>query len=113
MEMMAAIRALESLKTPRTIKLTTDSMYLKRGITEWIHNWKRQGWRNTSGAVKNKDLWKRLEKATAPHTIEWIHVRGHAGNYWNEQADQYAVLAKSRQTAGRTKPELVGADVRI
>ena len=120
-EMMAAIEALESVKKPSKIKLITDSKVLKVGITEWIHNWKRRNWRSASGEkVKNKKLWLRLEEAAAPHTIEWVHMRGHGkGNesptekYWNAMADSFAVLAKDQQIKGSRRAELVDADIRV
>lgn len=91
MELMAAIAGLEALKRPCRIKLYTDSQYLRDGITQWLPNWKARGWR-TAGrtAVKNLDLWQRLEAAAAPHEIEWIWVRGHAGHPENERADALA-----------------------
>jgi ribonuclease HI len=91
MELMAAIRALESLKRPCTARLHTDSQYLRTGITTWINQWKRNGWR-TAGKkpVKNADLWQRLDAALAPHEVEWLWVRGHAGHPENERADALA-----------------------
>jgi len=94
MEMMAAIRALEVLKRPTRVRLCTDSTYLRNGITQWIHGWKRRGWRTASGtAVKNADLWKRLESAAARHQVDWQWVRGHSGHPGNERADRLAVAA--------------------
>ncbi|GEM_PF-63328 len=91
MEMTAAIMALEALKEPCQVEIFTDSEYLKRGITEWVPKWKRQGWRRGKGPdsapVKNVDLWKRLETALAPHKVEWNWVMGHAGNPANERCD--------------------------
>ncbi len=91
MELMAAIAALEALKEPCEVHLTTDSEYLRKGITEWIHGWKRNGWR-TSGRkpVKNADLWQRLEDAAARHDVHWHWVKGHAGHEENERADALA-----------------------
>ncbi len=91
MELMAAIAALEALKEPCEVHLTTDSQYLRKGITEWIHGWKRNGWR-TSGRkpVKNADLWQRLEDAAARHDVHWHWVKGHAGHEENERADALA-----------------------
>ncbi len=91
MEMMAAIAALEALKRPSPVRLHTDSTYLKDGITKWIHAWKARGWK-TAGKkpVKNVDLWQALEGAIAPHRIEWVWVRGHAGHKDNERADALA-----------------------
>jgi ribonuclease HI len=91
MEMMAAIMALESLKRPCTVYLFTDSMYLKDGITKWIHGWKRNGWvTGEKKPVKNVDLWQRLDAALGRHRIEWHWVKGHAGHPENERADQLA-----------------------
>ena len=94
MEMMAAIVALESLKRPCRVALTTDSTYLRDGITKWIEGWKRKGWKTAAGKpVKNQDLWQRLEKALAPHQVDWHWVRGHAGHDGNERVDELARLA--------------------
>lgn len=91
MELMAAIMALESLNRPSRVRLTTDSVYLKEGITNWIHNWKRNGWRTARRKpVKNADLWRRLDAALARHRVEWHWVRGHAGHAENERADRLA-----------------------
>lgn len=91
MELMAAIVALESLKRAVTARLHTDSQYVKKGITEWIHDWKRRGWRTADRKpVKNQDLWQRLDAALADHDIQWIWVRGHAGHPENERADELA-----------------------
>jgi len=91
MELTAAIVALDTLKQPCRVDLYTDSEYVRRGITEWISNWKRRGWR-TAGKkpVKNKDLWQALDAAVRPHKIEWHWVRGHAGHIENERADKLA-----------------------
>ncbi len=91
MELMGAIGALEALTKPATIRLHTDSMYLRDGITKYIHNWKKNGWRTADKKpVKNVDLWKRLELALEPHQIEWHWVKGHAGHVENERADALA-----------------------
>jgi ribonuclease HI len=91
MELMAAIQALESLKRPCRVRLSTDSNYLKEGITRWIHDWKRRGWKTADKKpVKNLDLWQRLERATERHEIEWAWVRAHAGHPENERADALA-----------------------
>jgi len=91
MELMAAIMALESLKRPVKARLHTDSQYLRGGITQWIHDWKRKGWRTADKKpVKNVDLWQRLETALARHEVEWLWVRGHAGHPENERADALA-----------------------
>ncbi|MGH7034765.1 MAG: ribonuclease HI [Stellaceae bacterium] len=90
-EMMAAIQALEALKRPSAVRLHTDSMYLRDGITRYIHNWKRNGWKTASKKpVKNIDLWQRLEAAIERHRVEWHWVRGHSGHPENERADALA-----------------------
>jgi ribonuclease HI len=94
MEMTAAIMALEALKKPSTVRLYTDSTYLKDGITKWIAGWKRKGWKTADRKpVKNVDLWQRLETAAAPHRIEWHWVRGHDGHVENERVDLLARAA--------------------
>jgi ribonuclease HI len=91
MELMAAIVALETLKRPSHVDLHTDSTYLRDGITKWIHNWKRNGWRTAAKKpVKNDDLWKRLEAAIERHDVRWHWVKGHAGHDGNERADELA-----------------------
>ncbi|QLC21778.1 ribonuclease HI [Parasphingopyxis sp. CP4] len=91
MELLAAIEALNALKRSSRVRLTTDSNYVKDGITKWIHNWMRNNWR-TAGKkpVKNADLWQRLLDAAEPHDIEWAWVKGHDGHPDNERADQLA-----------------------
>jgi ribonuclease HI len=91
MELMAAIRALESLKRPCRVRLTTDSQYVQKGITEWMDNWKRNGWKTAAKKpVKNADLWQRLDTAISGHEIQWEWVRGHSGHPENELADALA-----------------------
>ncbi len=91
MELLAAINALEALERPSTITVVTDSAYVKGGITEWLPNWKRRGWRTAGGEpVKNDDLWRRLEEAAARHTVTWRWIKGHAGHAENERADALA-----------------------
>jgi ribonuclease HI len=91
MELMAVIRALEALKPGRKVRVYTDSQYVQKGISEWIHTWKRKNWM-TSGKtpVKNVDLWKRLDELAAQHDVEWRWVKGHAGHPENERADRLA-----------------------
>ena len=87
MEMMAIIQALEALKRPVSIRVVTDSQYLRQGVTQWMSNWKRNGWRTTNKQpVKNQDLWERLDRALAAHRVEWHWVKGHAGHPENERA---------------------------
>jgi ribonuclease HI len=91
MELMAAIQALESLTRQCKVQLTTDSQYVQKGITEWLPNWKRRGWKTAAKKpVKNVDLWRRLDKAVAEHHVEWHWVRGHSGHPENELADTLA-----------------------
>ena len=91
MEMMGAISALNALKRPCHVILTTDSNYVRDGITKWVHGWKRNGWRTAAKKpVANADLWQRLDAAAAPHDIEWRWVKGHAGDPDNERADTLA-----------------------
>jgi ribonuclease HI len=91
MELIAAIRALEALKRPCDVTLTTDSEYLKKGITQWLEQWKRRGWKTADKKpVKNIDLWQRLEQAIDGHQLHWTWIRGHSGHPENERADQLA-----------------------
>ena len=91
MELMAAIMALETLKRPSRVALHTDSVYLRDGITRWIHGWKRNGWKTAEKKpVKNAELWLRLDEALKRHSIEWHWVKGHAGHDGNERADELA-----------------------
>ncbi|MCF6235064.1 MAG: ribonuclease HI [Gammaproteobacteria bacterium] len=91
MELMAAIMSLESLKKPCHVQLTTDSKYVKDGISQWIVNWKKRGWKTANKKpVKNDDLWRRLDAATSIHEIEWLWVKGHSGHPENEKADELA-----------------------
>lgn len=91
MELTAVIRALEALKRPVSACIYTDSKYVQKGISEWIHNWKRNGWRTSAKApVKNADLWEQLDKLVGQHKLEWIWVKGHAGDPGNEHADTLA-----------------------
>ena len=101
MELMAAIMALETLTEPCTVMLQTDSQYVRKGITEWLPNWIRRGWRTAGGAaVKNQDLWQRLQAATLRHRIEWRWVKGHNGDPDNERVDVLARDAALRIKSG-------------
>ncbi len=94
MELTAAIMALEALKKPCKVILTTDSQYVKNGITLWLEAWKKKGWKTANNKqVKNVDLWQRLDAAKARHQIRWEWVRGHSGHAENDKADQLANLA--------------------
>ena len=91
MELMAAIQALEALKKPCKVELHTDSTYVMKGISEWVHNWKRRGWKTADKKpVKNEDLWRRLDEARLRHDVAWRWVKGHAGHELNERADELA-----------------------
>jgi len=91
MELLAAIKGLEALKRPCVVRLTTDSQYVKNGLTEWLPNWKQRGWKTAAKKpVKNADLWQRLEAAVDRHDVEWRWVRGHSGHAENEIVDQLA-----------------------
>ena len=91
MEMTAVIEALRALKGPVEARVHTDSQYVQKGISEWIHGWKRRGWKTANKEpVKNEDLWRELDRLAAQHKIEWIWVKGHAGHVENERADVLA-----------------------
>jgi ribonuclease HI len=91
MELTAVIRALEALKYPVAVRVHTDSQYVQKGISQWIHNWKKNGWRTADKKpVKNADLWQRLDLLSAQREIDWIWVKGHAGHPGNERADRLA-----------------------
>jgi ribonuclease HI len=91
MELMAVIEALTALSRPCKVVLHTDSQYVQKGISEWIHGWKKRGWKTAAKEpVKNADLWQALDAAQARHQVEWRWVRGHAGHVGNERADQLA-----------------------
>ncbi len=101
MELLGAIRGLEALKRPCRVRLTTDSQYVKKGITEWIHNWVKKGWKNSQKKdVANRDLWERLLELTRIHQVEWCWVRGHAGHPENERCDE---LARAAIMAGQQR----------
>ncbi len=104
MEIMAAIRGLESLTRPSNVHVFTDSVYLRKGISQWLPNWQRNGWQ-TAGKkpVKNADLWLRLELATRDHRVQWYWVKGHSGHPENERADQLACRG-SAEAARKARP---------
>lgn len=104
MELQAAIAALDALKRPCTVAVTTDSQYVRKGITEWIHNWKKRGWKTADGKpVKNADLWQQLDAQAARHRVDWHWVRGHTGHPENEQADQLANRGIDELAIGRQR----------
>jgi len=105
MELMAAIQALEALQRPTTVSLHTDSKYLLDGITKWIPNWQRNGWKTAAKKpVKNEDLWRRLTEAMRPHDVDWVWVKGHAGDPGNERADALARRG-IEEAAGVAQPQ--------
>ncbi|WP_101927024.1 MULTISPECIES: ribonuclease HI [Luteimonas] len=101
MELMGAIAALEALTEPCEVILHTDSQYVRQGITEWMQNWVRRGWKTAGGAaVKNQDLWQRLQAACTRHRIDWRWVKGHSGHPENERVDALAsAAARAQRTA--------------
>ena len=104
MELMAAIRALESLTRAANVHLYTDSIYLRNGITKWLPSWKRNGWQTAARQpVKNADLWQRLEAAVKRHDVDWRWVRGHAGDPGNERADALANRGMAEAIRGRAR----------
>ncbi len=108
MELMAAIKALEILDPGSTVDLHTDSTYVRKGITEWIHGWKRRGWKTAARKpVKNADLWQELDEARTHHDVTWHWVKGHAGDPGNERADELAGLGLREAQSGKKSPELV------
>jgi ribonuclease HI len=100
MELTAAVRGLSSLKEPCDVEITTDSEYLKNGITQWIANWKRNGWR-TAGKqpVKNRDLWEDLDAQVSRHKTRWVWTKGHAAHEENNRADELATRAARNQSS--------------
>jgi len=108
MELMAAIMALEGLTRPSAITIVTDSAYLRSGVTEWIHGWKRNGWKtSTKKPVKNEDLWRRLDAAQARHDVRWEWVKGHAGHPENDRADALARagMAPYKRSGSEVEPK--------
>ena len=102
MELMAAIEALEALKRPAEVVLTTDSQYLRLGVQQWMARWKQNGWRTAQKEpVKNRDLWERLDKQASRHRIDWHWVRGHSGHPENERVDREANRAIDEMQARR------------
>ena len=94
MELMAAIRGLEALNRACRVRVTTDSQYVRNGVTRWLDRWKRNGWMTVARKpVKNAELWRRLDAAASPHEVEWVWTRGHSGDVGNERADALARTA--------------------
>lgn len=108
MELTAAIESLRALRESCDVTLHTDSSYLKNGVTEWLASWKRNGWRTkTRAPVKNADLWRALDEAATPHKIQWLWVKGHAGNAGNEQCD-----TRVQEEIARIKQEYTAAELK-
>ncbi|HEY7144149.1 MAG TPA: ribonuclease HI [Streptosporangiaceae bacterium] len=104
MEMMAAIQGLERLTRPSKVSVYTDSTYLRRGVTEWLAGWKRNGWLTKAKLpVKNAELWRRLDAAAAGHEVRWFWVKGHAGHPENERADKLACRGAEEARSGRRR----------
>jgi ribonuclease HI len=102
MELTGVIRALEALRQPSRVRVHTDSQYVQLGISRWIHDWKRRGWRTADKKpVKNEDLWRQLDELAGRHDVEWVWVRGHAGHDGNERADELANLGVKGVTGDR------------
>jgi len=108
MELTAAIRALEALKQPCKVRLVTDSLYLRKGVTQWLPGWIARGWRRKDGELQNEDLWRRLSELIRLHEIRWDWTKGHAGDRWNEQADKLATQAIRAQRASAPAPGPAG-----
>ena len=109
MELLAAICAIEALNRTTVGELTTDSSYVKDGITKWIHNWKKSGWRKSNRKpVENKDLWERLDAVVSSHNITWHWIRGHTGHAENERADTLAVDAIKKGQRGEIESDQAG-----
>jgi len=108
MELLAVIRALDLLKRPVQARVHTDSQYVQKGISEWIHGWKARGWKTAAKApVKNADLWRQLDESAVRHRVEWLWVKGHAGHPENERADELARRGvEATRKSGRVVEEL-------
>jgi len=110
MELQAAIQGFKALNRPCEVRLFTDSDYLRQGITSWIHNWRRRGWRTKEGGpVKNQDLWSELDVLAGQHTVDWQWLKGHAGHRWNERCDELATEAIRRLRSSTTPDQLRAA----
>lgn len=105
MELMAAIAGLQALRRPSRVRLTTDSQYVRQGITQWIHGWKKNGWKTAAKQdVKNQDLWRLLDDSLAAHQVDWQWVKGHSGHVENERVDTEANAAIDRLLAEPATP---------
>lgn len=104
MELLAAIQALAALKRPCRVILHTDSKYVQQGISEWVHNWKKRGWKTADKKpVKNEDLWRQLDELAAKHHVQWVWIKGHAGHDGNERADQLANKGIEQLLSGESR----------
>ncbi len=108
MELTAAIRALEAVEPGATVRVHTDSIYLKKGITEWLPGWIARGWRRKTGKLQNEDLWRRLAELESSRDVEWRWVKGHAGNRHNERADELASREVRKQRGGGQESDPAG-----
>lgn len=113
MELTAALHALEELAEDEPAHLHTDSLYLRKGITEWLPRWVRQGWKRKGGAVENEDLWRRLQELNQKRSVRWKWVKGHAGHRWNERADELATAAIGEQGGGAAPQPAADVDHEI
>jgi ribonuclease HI len=111
MELTAAIRALEALKRPCRVHLFTDSIYLRKGVSEWLPGWIARGWRRKAGELQNEDLWRRLAELVERHEVHGDWVRGHAGDKWNERADRLATEEIRKRRSGRSAAAAPAAEV--
>jgi ribonuclease HI len=113
MELIGALQGLSALKERCRVTFYTDSEYLRNGITEWIHSWKRRGWKTGTKAIKNVDLWKPLDEVAARHVVTWKWVKGHSGNALNERCDVLAVAEIAKIRKAHTKRELADAKAKF
>ncbi|HSS50450.1 MAG TPA: ribonuclease HI, partial [Thermoanaerobaculia bacterium] len=114
MELTAAIRGLEALKRRCRVQLFTDSQYLRKGITQWLPGWVARGWRRKDGELQNEELWRRLHELVKLHDVQWDWVKGHAGNRWNERADELATLEiRKLRGAGPAGPPAAPVDAEV
>ena len=114
MELTAAISSLEALKWPCVVDMHTDSQYVRDGITKYIRNWKRNGWRTASkDPVKNDDLWRRLDAAVERHSVRWHWVRGHSGDFHNERADELVHEARAELKRGADPARVLAHEIKM
>lgn len=113
MELTAAIRALEALAQPSQVRMVTDSLYLRKGVTQWLRGWIALGWKRKDGELQNEDLWRRLAELIREHEIRWDWVKGHAGDRWNERADQLATKAIQAQRGAAPRTAASAASIPV